>query len=125
MNGIVRRVARRLIQHEGNVTLTNLLPRIATLDVRTAIPAAKKAEPFYLTPAWRKLIAEIIEKRGRICQHCGKKGCRIFGDHVEELKDGGEALDESNVELLCGGCHTRKTAKARAARMQAPALSTT
>ncbi len=64
----------------------------------------------------RRLIAE----RGRRCEECGRTGCRIFGDHVVELQDGGEVLDERNVKLLCGSCgscHTPKTVTARAARM--------
>ncbi len=99
------------------MTLTNLKPRIATLDIRTAIPAAKKAEPFYLSPEWRRLIASIIEKRGRVCQECGRKGCRVYGDHVHELKDGGEALDEGNIRILCHSCHAKKTVAERAKRM--------
>jgi hypothetical protein len=28
----------------------------------------------------------IIAERGRRCQDCGRSGCRVFGDHVVELK---------------------------------------
>ncbi|KGB21911.1 hypothetical protein AtDm6_2677 [Acetobacter tropicalis] len=33
-----------------------------------------------------------------------------------ELKDGGAKLDKRNVQLLCGSCHTAKTASVRAER---------
>jgi 5-methylcytosine-specific restriction endonuclease McrA len=67
---------------------------------------------------WRALVRSIIAKRGRRCERCGSSK-RIFGDHIEELRDGGAALDPANVELLCGSCHTAKTAAARAARARA------
>lgn len=80
----------------------------------TALP--KTADPFYLTSAWRSLVARLIKLRGRQCQKCGRTGCRLYGDHVVELKDGGAMLDEANIELLCGSCHGRKTAAAAKAR---------
>lgn len=98
--------------------IRSLGSRLALLETRTAVPAAKVAEPFYLSPEWRTLIARLIEDRGRICQECGRRDCRIFGDHVTELKDGGAPLDPRNVKLLCGSCHTKKTAAVRAARLR-------
>jgi 5-methylcytosine-specific restriction enzyme A len=50
------------------------------------------------------------------CQECGRAGCRIYGDHILELKDGGALLDEDNVLLRCGSCHGRKTAAVRGER---------
>lgn len=91
--------------------------RVASTDLRSAMPSTKKAAPFYLTPEWRTLIAAIIKKRGRRCEDCGREGCRVYGDHVEELQDGGDALDERNIKLLCGSCHGKKTSAARAERM--------
>ncbi|MDL2172036.1 HNH endonuclease [Asaia sp. HumB] len=32
------------------------------------------------------------------------------------MKDGGGPLDPSNVRLLCGSCHSAKTARVRAIR---------
>ena len=82
----------------------------------------KRADPFYLSPEWRALMASIIRQRGRICEDpdhdpaSPRSGIRLFGDHVIEIKDGGARLDPRNVMLRCGTCHSRKTAKARAAR---------
>ena len=81
-------------------------------------PRDKAAAPFYLSLEWRGLVARLIELRGRRCQRCGRENCRIFADHIRELADDGAALDPDNVQLLCGSCHTRKTAAARAARLQ-------
>ena len=92
---------------------------LRTMDARTIKVADKRADPFYLSPEWRKLMAQIIAERGRRCEDCGRTNTRIFGDHVHELKDGGAQLDKRNVRLRCGSCHTRKTAAARAERLRA------
>ncbi|MDB5358863.1 MAG: Endonuclease [Rhodospirillales bacterium] len=99
--------------------LRNLAPRIRLLETRTAKPPVKVALPFYLVPEWRALMNRLIEKRGRRCEAkgCGRTNCRIFGDHIVELQDGGALFDESNVQLLCGSHHTAKTAASRAARL--------
>jgi 5-methylcytosine-specific restriction protein A len=86
----------------------------------------KQAAPFYLTPEWRALMdAIIIERFGTRanarcedpeCMQPHRRGIRIFGDHIREVTDGGALLDRRNVLCRCGGCHTRKTAAARAKR---------
>ncbi|WP_247648794.1 HNH endonuclease signature motif containing protein [Gluconobacter cerinus] len=89
---------------------------LQTVDTRIAKPLPKRAEAFYLSRPWRQLMSRLLKERGRICQDCGRSDCRIFGDHRHELKDGGATLDPANIVLLCGSCHSRKTAKARADR---------
>lgn len=98
------------------MALRMLGSRVATLDTSIAAPPPKVVEPFYTSAPWLNLMASIKRERGARCQDCGRSGVRIFGDHIIELKDGGAALDRRNVRLLCGSCHTRKTAKARAER---------
>jgi 5-methylcytosine-specific restriction enzyme A len=44
--------------------------RTPELDTRSARPPAKIANPFYLTPEWRSLVAEIIRERGASCLLC-------------------------------------------------------
>jgi 5-methylcytosine-specific restriction protein A len=92
-------------------------PRITARDSRTVAPRPKQADAFYSSPEWRALMRRLIERRGRQCEQCGRVGCVIYGDHVRELKDGGAPLDEANVMLLCGSCHSIKTYAARARRM--------
>ena len=101
-----------------------LSPRVATSDRRTALPAIKTVMPFYQSPEWRGLMDRIIALRGRkcedpLCKTPGRAGMRLFGDHVHELKDGGAPLDEANIMLRCGSCHTRKTLEERAKRLAA------
>lgn len=115
-----------------------LPPRLARLDMRTASPELKRADPFYLSRPWRSLVENLISARGRRCENCGKTreadGGRVMliGDHIVERRDGGDDLNPANVQLLCarlggdgrrrpdgmtGGCHAAKTAKARFTRM--------
>lgn len=95
-------------------------PRLATAETRRVIPAPKTALPFYSSPEWKALMRQIIAERGRRCEWpgCGRTGCRIFGDHIVEVKDGGALLDPANVMLLCGSHHSLKTAQARKERAQ-------
>ena len=89
--------------------------RLVALPSRLPSPD-KRAEPFYLSPAWRKLIAQIKRERGNRCEVCGAGEGRIIGDHIIELKDGGAPLDKANVRLLCMAHHNSKTASERRRR---------
>jgi 5-methylcytosine-specific restriction endonuclease McrA len=84
--------------------------------MRTAALPPKTADPFYQSKEWRDLIASIVAKRGPRCEKCRRTPTRIFGDHIVERRDGGAPLDEANVMLLCGSCHSAKTAAERARR---------
>jgi 5-methylcytosine-specific restriction protein A len=83
----------------------------------------KQADSFYTSPAWRRLMDEIIRERGRRCEdpehdpRRPRSGFRIFGDHIRERRDAPHLeLVKANVLLRCGSCHTRKTAAERAKR---------
>lgn len=88
--------------------------RLSALPSRVRA-APKRAEAFYQSREWRELLRDVKAARGNWCQQCGAGG-RIYGDHIVERKDGGADLDERNIELLCHGCHARKTAAAKARR---------
>lgn len=94
--------------------LSNIKPSLHRLAPRVAA-LPKMADSFYHSPEWRQLVRDIKQERGAWCQRCGSTN-RLIGDHIVELKDGGAALDKSNVELLCFMHHQQKTAQARAAR---------
>lgn len=117
--------------------LKAMKPKVAPM--RGKVEVTKRAEAFYLSKDWRGLVARLIARRGRVCEGCGKSReddgspVRLIGDHIVERRDGGADLDPANVQLLCsaaggdgrphadgarGGCHSRKTALARAARRQ-------
>lgn len=94
--------------------LSNIKPALAAPPARLRLPP-KNIDELYSSREWRQLIARIKNERGRFCQRCGSAN-RVAGDHVRELRDGGAAFDESNIELLCAACHNRKTHAERARR---------
>ena len=113
-------------------TLSNLKPALST-SVKAALTVPKRVDEFLTSKPWRELVARLICERGRRCESkkpgtkmwegCGKEldergvPIRIFGDHIKERQDGGAHLDPDNVQLLCGSCHSAKTAYARAKRL--------
>jgi 5-methylcytosine-specific restriction enzyme A len=103
------------------VALRTIQPRVAIFDARKVKPPPKIVGPFYQSPEWRELLAEIIAERGKVCEdpRCPTpRGpwSRIYGDHIHELRDGGAPLDRHNVLLRCATCHARKTSAERARR---------
>lgn len=97
--------------------IPTIRPALGSLRPRVA-PAPKVADAIYTSPEWRQLVASIRRERGNACEKCGATGCRIIGDHIREIRDGGTTLDRRNVMLLCMPCHSKKTAKAKRQRMQ-------
>lgn len=91
----------------------------AVVAARVA-PPVKLADPFYETAAWRAFASAIKRQRGYRCQACGHDGraqrWRMHADHIVERKDGGADFDPLNIQVLCHGCHNRKTAAARGER---------
>jgi len=92
------------------------------LDIRTARPGPKIADPFYTSREWRALLATIIRERGRRCEDpaCERPDNpgQIYGDHIREIRDGVALLDKTNVMFRCARGHGRKTAAVRADRMR-------
>lgn len=95
--------------------LTGLPGRIGGLPPRVA-PMEKRAEPFYLSEAWRTLRRAKLAEGPAFCCVCGATG-RLILDHREERRDGGSDLPAlSELDWYCTADHNRKTAKARAER---------
>lgn len=95
-------------------------PRLGAMGAKLK-PAAKVAEPFYRSKAWRELVArrkldpDYFEARRR-----AKAGERLILDHVDERRDGGVELDAGNTRWLTFSEHQAKTAAARARRAHGP-----
>lgn len=97
---------------------------IPSIDFRRIPAPAKEALPIYQTPEYRAWREAVIARAGRRCEAVDRgRRCpkaeplhRMFADHKQELRDGGDPFDIDNGECLCGGHHTAKTARARAAR---------
>ena len=95
------------------MSLKILKPRLATPDRSVAKLPPKTAADFYGSREWKQVRAEVVAARGRRCELCGRGDTRPFVDHIQELKDGGAALDKANLRVTCGSCHSAKTAAAR------------
>lgn len=97
--------------------LKSVPPRLASAPPKLRL-APKAVEPFYRSPAWRRL----VERRKLDADYFAAKarrkhpGERLILDHVRERKDGGDELDPANTEWLTMSEHAAKTAKARARR---------
>ena len=98
--------------------LPTLSPTLRTVSTATAAPAPKVKAAHYYTPEHRAWSRAVIDRAGHACQHCGRTGTRLFADHIVELQDGGAPTDLANGQALCGACHSRKTARARADRQR-------
>jgi 5-methylcytosine-specific restriction protein A len=104
---------------KGPRKLQTLRPRVGLANLQTAKAPPKTADKFYLSPEWIALRDRVRREAGGRCQApgCGRIEQRMFVDHIIELKDGGAPLDRSNLWLLCGACHSLKTAAERARRI--------
>ena len=101
--------------------MKTIAPRLPSAGPRLCV-AEKIVDPFYRSSAWAGLVRTIKAQRGYRCEAegCGRDCSRtpraLIGDHIVERKDGGADFDPLNVQLLCIGCHNRKTARERARR---------
>src|SRR5512139_3840746 len=98
--------------------LQTLRPRVAMAKMSTATPPPKLSDSFYSSRVWMQLRDRVRREAGGRCQSpgCGRAEDRMYVDHRVELKDGGAPLDRKNVWLLCGSCHSLKTAAERTRR---------
>jgi hypothetical protein len=80
--------------------------------VRAALPP-EASNDFLLSFAWRQLRMVVLKKRGARCECCGaspRDGQTVINvDHVKPRKLFPElALEESNLQVLCGTCNHGK-----------------
>lgn len=94
--------------------------RVPTARNRHAPPARRdldrtddrrEAKAFYRSPAWRRLRASIL-RSDPLCRDCRAAGRYVPAVDVHHLQDRADfpelALDPSNLEGLCKGCHNRR-----------------
>lgn len=61
---------------------------------------------------WRR-VREVHLHAEPLCRMCKADGLVTMAtmvDHIVPIADGGEKLDEDNLQSLCRDCHARKTA---------------
>jgi len=99
--------------------LTSIRSPIPKLTGRSIAMPPKQKDAYYYTPehiAWSKAV---LARAAGSCERCGRTNTRLYADHIAELKHGGDPLDLSNGQALCGSCHTNKTNAARIANWMA------
>jgi 5-methylcytosine-specific restriction endonuclease McrA len=73
---------------------------------------------YYGTDAeWRKISAEVRQRDGYVCRHCGDccpPGCgtKTEADHIVPISRGGRTT-LANIQTLCEHCHDKKSGKRR------------
>ena len=68
-------------------------------------------DTFYKSPEWRRLRDWYI-RHNPLCEWCeeeGKTKAADVVDHIKEILDGGELLDEKNLRSMCHKHHNQKT----------------
>lgn len=72
----------------------------------------KRRREIYLSPRWRELRLEIIERDENICQACQRLiHATPYVDHIVAIHDGGAIWDPENLQTMCAGCHSEKTSQ--------------
>ena len=97
--------------------LSMLVPRMQRHNGRTVELPPKKVDDWYHSQEHIAWSQEVRKRAGFVCEKCGDNEGRLFADHINELKDGGDPLDLSNGQCLCASCHTIKTIRERATRL--------
>jgi 5-methylcytosine-specific restriction protein A len=93
------------------------LPGRLSVQAPRLRPPPKRAEPFYQSAEWKRLVARRKLDRDYFAALArAKAGERVILDHVHERRDGGADLDPANTEWLTMSEHAAKTAKAKARR---------
>lgn len=95
--------------------------------MRTFYPP--KANPFYRSPAWRRLRAQALERDHYICQDClarKQRGERLrprqasVVHHIQPVKERPDRmLDIDNLVSLCDACHNKRHPEKGAAEAKA------
>jgi hypothetical protein len=69
----------------------------------------------YDSARWKEF-SKKIRKKYQACQECGERTTYLICDHIKELRDGGEAFNQSNIQVLCSVCHGKKTHSSKVQR---------
>jgi 5-methylcytosine-specific restriction enzyme A len=87
-------------------------PKYLTRKPSTAIDLRPTASERGYDADWQRLRLAVLDREPfcRICEADGRTEAAVLVDHIVPIEDGGERLDESNLQPLCRLCHGNKTA---------------
>ena len=63
---------------------------------------------FYRSSGWKAKRKSFLDEHP-FCVMCGRPASIV--DHVVPIRQGGEPLDDDNLQSLCWSCHSRKSIK--------------
>lgn len=110
MKGQQRRQIEALRNRAMRVGAGAKLSKLTDNEVAAQMQRARDA--FLASPEWKALKARTVAKYGAKCMCCGavpRRASHINADHIKPRKFYPElALDEDNIQLLCGRCNKRK-----------------
>lgn len=75
----------------------------------------KTTDRFYTSKAWRTLRKWHLSNNP-YCAECERNNINTLAqmvDHIEPIEQGGEKLNEDNLQSMCNSCHAKKSAKER------------
>lgn len=108
--GGMNRLAERLHKQSMKKGAASKLAGLSDAEAADRLRGVR--DSFLCSTAWRELRDSFIEKHGAKCLCCGvvpKRKSSINVDHVKPRKFYPElALDESNLQVLCGKCNKAK-----------------
>ena len=66
---------------------------------------------FYQRKEWKAIRSAHLmrEPLCRLCLAADLYAAAVVVDHIDEIADGGDLLDDSNLQSLCKSCHNAKT----------------
>lgn len=67
-------------------------------------------DPFYSTPAWRRVRLLVLDRDDHVCQIRGAKCTKVATevDHIVPVMDGGAKLDPGNLRASCRWCNASR-----------------
>ena len=68
----------------------------------------KKADPFYLSAAWRAARIVVLQRDFYWCQVCRRRTVNTVHHKIPRSERPDLELAEDNLEAICEGCHGRE-----------------
>jgi 5-methylcytosine-specific restriction endonuclease McrA len=110
--GESRAIARSLKSLTRRTVKRGMAVRMAGLSDNEIAAQIQSADAVLHTAEWKALRKSMLERHGAKCMKCGvtpKNPAHINVDHIKCRKFYPElALDQNNLQLLCGRCNKAK-----------------
>ena len=78
------------------------------------ITTLEEQQQFYRSGAWKQWRkAYLLNNKDHDCVMCGSTptGSDLVLDHIIGIRSGGAQMDESNIQITCKSCNSKKRSK--------------